>query len=355
MPWGVESLSVAERHYKAIEAGIDQFGGNNDMGPVLEAYDMGVTEHGEAYMRERFELSAARLLRNIFRVGLFENAYLDPGAAEQIVGNPDYMKAGYDAQLKSVVMLKNNSQLLPLKERLKVYMPQRYIPASSNWFGMSTPERWTDSFNPEVMANYFDLVETAGEADIALLGIESPNGGVGYDVTDLEKGGNGYVPITLQYGPYEAELARETSLAGGSPFEDFTNRSYLNKSTTAINMYDMELVLKTKKQMGDKPVIVVVHVSKPMVFSEIEPAADAIVVHMGVQDQALMDLITGAAEPSGLLPFQMPSDMKTVEEQFEDVPRDMNCHTDANGNTYDFAFGLNWSGVIDDARVTRYK
>jgi len=95
--WGVENMSVAERHYKAIEAGIDQFGGNNDMGPVIEAYEMGVTEHGEAYMRERFELSATRLLRNMFRVGLFENAYLDPAATEQIVGNPEYMKKGYDA------------------------------------------------------------------------------------------------------------------------------------------------------------------------------------------------------------------------------------------------------------------
>ncbi len=353
--WGVENMSVAERHYKAIEAGIDQFGGNNDMGPVIEAYDMGVTEHGEAYMRERFELSATRLLRNMFRVGLFENAYLDPAATEQIVGNPEYMKKGYDAQLKSVVMLKNKGNVLPLKKRMKVYMPQRYVPAASNWFGRSSPERRVDSFNPEIVRKYFDLVETPGEADFALMGIESPDGGTGYDVADLEKGGNGYVPITLQYGPYKAEFARETSLAGGSPFEDFTNRSYLNKRTTANNIPDMELVLKSKIQMGNKPVIVVVHVSKPLVFSEIEPASDAILVHMGVQDQALMDLITGAAEPSGLLPFQMPADMKSVEEQFEDVPRDMTCYTDSEGNLYDFAFGLNWDGVISDSRVSRYK
>jgi beta-glucosidase len=76
---------------------------------------------------------------------------------------------------------------------------------------------------------------------------------------------------------------------------------------------------------------------------------------MGVQDQALMDLISGAAEPSALLPFQMPADMKTVEEQFEDVPRDMECYTDTEGNVYDFAFGLKWSGVISDERVNKYK
>jgi len=355
MCWGVETLSVAERHYKAIDAGIDQFGGNNDMGPVLEAYKMGVDEHGEEAMRKRFEQSAIRLLRNIFRTGLFENAYLDPAETEAVVGKPEFMQAGYEAQLRSVVMLKNSGQVLPLEKQLKVYIPQRYIPASSNWFGRSTPERWVDAFSKEIVSLSFQVVDTPEEADFALVGIQSPNGGGGYDNKDLEKGGNGYVPISLQYGPYTAEHARETSLAGGSPLEDFTNRSYKDKNITAGNNPDMTLVNEIRELMGEKPVVVVVNVSKPMVFSEIEPAASAILVHMGVQDQALMDLISGAAEPSALLPFQMPAHMKTVEEQFEDVPRDMECYTDSEGNTYDFAFGLNWSGVIDDERVSKYK
>ncbi|NSW95136.1 MAG: glycoside hydrolase family 3 protein, partial [Bacteroidales bacterium] len=76
--WGAENLTVAERHYKIIMAGVDQFGGNNQMGPVIEAYDMGVKEHGEEFMRKRFEESAVRLLKKIFRTGLFENPYLDP-------------------------------------------------------------------------------------------------------------------------------------------------------------------------------------------------------------------------------------------------------------------------------------
>ena len=46
--------------------------------------------------------------------------------------------------------------------------------------------------------------------------------------------------------------------------------------------------------------------------------------------------------------------METVEKQFEDVPRDMECHVDSDGNTYDFAFGLNWSGVIKDSRTEKY-
>ena len=75
----------------------------------------------------------------------------------------------------------------------------------------------------------------------------------------------------------------------------------------------------------------------------------------GVQDQALMELITGAAEPSALLPLQMPADMETVEAQFEDAPHDMKCYVDAEGNTYDFGFGLNWKGLIKDQRTSKYK
>ena len=78
-------------------------------------------------------------------------------------------------------------------------------------------------------------------------------------------------------------------------------------------------------------------------------------VAFGVQPQAYFDIISGAFEPSGLLPVQFPADMQTVEQQFEDTPRDMKCHQDSDGNIYDFAFGLNWSGVIDDERVQKYR
>ncbi len=261
----------------------------------------------------------------------------------------------FEAQLRTVIMVKNQEQTLPLKKQQKVYIPQRHIPASTNWFSAPSPERWVDAFSKEIVEKYFEVVGTPEEADFALLGIQNPDVGVGYDATELEQGGNGYVPISLQYGTYKAEYARETSIAGGSPFEDFTNRSYKDKITRATNIPDMQLVHETKAKMGDKPVVVVVNVSKPMVFAEIEPMADVILVHMGVQDQTLMDLISGVVEPSALLPFQMPATMKTVEQQFEDVPRDMECHTDADGNVYDFAFGLNWSGVIKDERVSRYK
>lgn len=237
--WGVEKLTEVERHYKAIEAGVDQFGGNNEMSPVIEAYKMGVAKHDSAFMRKRFEQSAIRLHRNVFRVGLFENPYLDVNETLATVGKPEFMKAGFDAQLRSVVMLKNQQKTLPLKKQLKVYIPKKFVPGGLNWFGAETPESWKDAINPEVAKKYFTVVEKPEDADFALVCVDSPKGGVGYSQEDVKKEGNGYVPISLQYSPYKADEALETSIAGGSPLESFTNRTYIGKTTVASNANDI--------------------------------------------------------------------------------------------------------------------
>ena len=133
------------------------------------------------------------------------------------------------------------------------------------------------------------------------------------------------------------------------------NRSYKGKTIIASNASDLKTLMDTKAAMNGKPVIVSMALSKPAIVAEFEKDVNAIVVNFGIQDQAVLDILTGAAEPSGLLPVQMPLNMKTVEEQFEDTPHDMEVYKDADGNFYDFGFGLNWKGVINDARTARYR
>lgn len=92
-----------------------------------------------------------------------------------------------------------------------------------------------------------------------------------------------------------------------------------------------------------------------MVWSEVEPLADVILVNYSKQyDEVVAEIILGETEPNGLLIFQQPASMEAVEAQVDDVPRDMECYVDGAGNTYDFAFGMNWSGVINDDRVEKY-
>ena len=354
MCWGVENVPVAERHFMILEAGVDQFGGQNDKGPVLEAYQMWVDKYGKESADLRFQKSAYRLLLNVFRVGLFENPYLDPAETTAIVGCPEYMEAGYDVQQKSVVMLKNHKQTLPVAEKKNVYVPKRHFVKSMGFFGPTGEDKWDYPISLDLVKKYYNVVDDPKDADFALVLINEPSSGAGYDVADRNKGGNGYVPVSLQYNDYTATYARKTSIAGGDPKENFTNRSYRGKTVKTANKDDMKLVLDTRKLMGNKPVVVALNTGRPVVVSEFEGAADALLLTFTVENQVVLDIISGKVEPSGLLPMDMPVSMKAVEEQCEDVAHDFECYKDADGNTYRFAYGLNWSGVINDARVQKY-
>ena len=355
-PWGVEQLSVDERHYEVLKAGCDQFGGNDEKGPVIAAYRMWCEEFGKESARARFEHSAKKLLLNFFRTGLFENPYLDPSETIRTMSSKEFREHGYLAQLKSVIMLKNHENTLPVSGQPKVYIPKRHIPNVYNLAGKVTVAgSYDDPIDPAIVNKYFETVTQPQDADFAVVVIGEPVNGRGYNAEDLRKGGNGYLPMSLQYGDYTAVDARETSIAGGDPMEKNQNRSYKGKTIRTENAGDIDLVIETRKAIGDKPLIVILPCSKPVIVKEFEQYADAILISFGVQPQAYLDIISGKFEPSGLLPVQFPADMTTVEMQFEDTPRDMECYRDADGNVYDFAYGLNWNGVIDDERVKKYR
>ena len=217
-----------------------------------------------------------------------------------------------------------------------------------------TPEYDEYPISKELLRRYYDVVESPEDADFAIVSIKSPVGHWGY-ITPSDGAPEGhYQPISLQWSPYTASTAREVSVAGGDPTEASANRSYKGYTETSSNEEDMYLVRRTREAMGSKPVIVIVATERPFVPTDIEPSADAILLSFGVSNNALLDIISGAAEPYGLLPCQLPADMETVEEQCEDVPCDMRPYVDSEGNSYDFAFGMNWNGVIRDSRVRKY-
>lgn len=354
-PWGTETLSGAERRLLCFEAGVDQLGGAKDNAESMAAYELWAQKYGEASARARFEQSAARILVNIFNVGLFENPYVSPSVADAVVGSQEFVSAGYDAQLKSIVMLKNAGEVLPIDRKLKVYEPLRHVPAGISHWQKPTPEYDEYPISKELLGRYFTVVDTPEEADLAIVSIKSPVGHWGFVMPDGKYPEGHYNPISLQWGPYTATTARAQSLAGGDPHESSANRSYRGFTETSSNAPDALLVQRTKAAMGDKPVVVLVAMERPFVPAEIEPWADALLVSCGVSNNALLDILSGAAQPYGLLPCQLPADMETVEAQYEDVPRDMNCYKDAEGHVYDFAYGMNFEGIIDDERVKKYK
>ena len=336
---GVEQMPEAEKYLKILSNGVDMFGGCCRKEPVLQAYALGCERYGEEAMLRRMQQSVARILTLMFRVGLFENPYLDPAESAGIVGAAEYVEAGLAAQRRSVVLLKNKESVLPLKKGTKIYVPDRHLDAHYTFFRSIQPAMDVQPLSRKDAEGYFTLVSTPEEADAAVVFTESPLCDC-YTQTDLDKGGNGYLPITLQYRPYCAESAREHSLARGDFRENDCDRTYFNKENTPYNTSDLNNILSAREAMGDRPVIVVMQLHNPAVMAEFEPRTDGILAHFGVENKVIMEILSGEAIPGGRLPMLLPASMETVERHCEDVADDMEAYVDVCGNRYDYGFGL---------------
>lgn len=338
---GVELLPEPDRYLKILLNGVDMYGGCSDPAPLVAAYELGCRRYGESFMRSRMEQSAVRILTIMFRLGLFENPYLDPAESAKIVGAAEFVEAGLAAQRRSVVLLKNRDQVLPLKKGSKLYVPSRHIEPRMSFFRMMMPAEDITPLTDDQVKGYFTLVSNPEEADAAVVVMESPMCEC-YSDADVEAGGNGYLPISLQYRPYTADTAREHSIARGDFRELDRDRSYRGKTGTVHNESDLHNLLKARELMGTKPVIALIQLHNPAVMGEFEPQADGILAHFGVENRVLMEILTGEAAPGGRLPVILPADMQTVERHCEDIDDDIEPYTDALGNRYDYGFGLTY-------------
>lgn len=148
MPWGVEGLSEQQRFIKAVEAGVDQFGGTFNTLPLIEAIKEG------SITVSRIDSSVARLLTQKFQLGLFENPYVDEAQAERVVGNAAFKAEGMEAQRRSLVLLQNQQGVLPIKPGSKVYL-----------VGISREQAQLHGLN---------VVATPEAADVALVRMNAP-------------------------------------------------------------------------------------------------------------------------------------------------------------------------------------
>lgn len=254
--WGVEGLSREERARKVLEAGCDQFGGEACPEVVVDLVRSG--QVAEA----RIDRSVGRILRDKFRLGLFDDPYVDPAAAERTVGNERFRAAGAAAQRRSIVLLKNadaaGGKTLPLRGRPRLYV---------------------EGVAPETARAYGEVVADVADADLAILRLQAP-----YEPRD----GN-FLERLFHAGDLrfkEGELARI--------------RSILERVPTVVDIY----------------------LDRPAVIPEIAAGSAALLANFGAGDDALLDVVFGRVAPSGKLPFELPSSMEAVLRQHSDIPYD---------------------------------
>ncbi len=255
--WGVEELTIKERIKKVIDAGVDQFGGNSNTSELLELVEEG--QISEA----RIDESVKRLLRAKFKMGLFDNPFVDTDEAEKVVGNQEFVEKGKLAQRKSIVLLRNkmnvdSSFILPLKKNIKIY---------------------TENISKETTSKYATVVDSVADADFAVLRLQAP------------------------WDPRSGDMIE----------------SFFHQGALDFKQPELSRVLKIMKQ---KPTIVCIYLDRPAVIPEITENAVGLLCDFGAYDDAVLDIIFGDFNPTAKLPFELPCSMEAVKNQKEDVPYD---------------------------------
>ncbi|HWI86774.1 MAG TPA: glycoside hydrolase family 3 N-terminal domain-containing protein [Sphingomonas sp.] len=257
MPWGLEGLSSEDRIAVAISAGVDQLGGEDDPAPILSAVRQGKIAPA------RIDEAVLHVLVVKFRLGLFDNPYADPDAAEHIVGNPAFLRAGLEAQRDAMVLLENRNALLPLRGRGK-----------KMWaFGVALDAVKAAGFKP---------VDTIGLADVAIIRMKTPS--------DL-------LHPHHFFGRFQAE--GRLDFRDGDPGYD-----------------------ALKRVEGKLPVIVAIDMDRPAILANVAPKATGLIAVFGASDAALLDVISGRATAKGRLPLNLPSATDSVARQHPAVGDD---------------------------------
>jgi len=255
---GMENSTPEERMLKAIQAGVDQFGGE-----VLPEMLIRMVREG-MISETRLDTSVRRILRAKFMLGLFDDPFVEPDNAERIIGNEEFVRAGFEAQRKSIVLLKNDTvrglgKMLPLKKGLKIF---------------------AKGIDPEKLILYGTVVDDPEHADVAIVRVKAPG-----------------------------ERIKGTGLLGA-----------------LFNMGDLDFKGKENRELlkiiRKVPTVLDVYLDRPAVIPLIAAGSKGVFVNFGASDEALLDIVYGEAAPVGKLPFEMPSSMDAVRAQKEDVPYD---------------------------------
>ncbi len=271
--WGVGSLPIEARYKKSIDAGIDQYGGESDASYLIKL----VKEN--KISEERINESVKRILINKFELGLFDNPYVNEGEVKSKVNTKENIEAGLNAQRKSLVLLENNG-VLPLKKDTKIFI---------------------DGLDKDIGKEFGMVVSDPSEADVVIMYIH-----------------------TVFNGNQESGLNRI--------FDNFLSTLFPNGD---LNFND-EIKTKVKNYSQNNELVIVVDLNRPAILEDIKNYSSALIGTFGVLDEIIYEGIYGRFNPSGRLPFEIPSSMESVLNQKEDLP------DDTLNPTYIYGYGISY-------------
>lgn len=266
---------------KAINAGIDM----DMMDNLYRTHLAKLIEDGRVSL-ETVDECVRRVLRMKFRLGLFERPYTEVRSENEIYLQPDALANAERLAQESMVLLKNDNSLLPLKNVSKIALIGPLADTQGELIG-NWVARGRDS---EVISILSGMKEEFGSAEITSVS------GCRIEETD---------EASVASAVEAAKSADVVVLCLGEK----TKWSGENCSRSSIALPQVqEGLLRCVKAVG-KPVVVLIASGRPVDLSRIAPMSDALVeiwMPGTTAGKAVAGILSGRYNPSGRLPMTFP-------------------------------------------------
>ncbi|MGC5615856.1 glycoside hydrolase family 3 N-terminal domain-containing protein [Georgenia sp. Z1491] len=351
--WGLEDATVPERVAAAINGGTDTLSGFSDVTVITDLVEDGLVSE------ERVNEAAERLLEPMFRMGLFEDPYVDPDVATATIGNEAHREVGLEQQRDSLVLLENQETeegpVLPLQPDSDVYILGDFTEETVAEYGFDVTDGNVEEGEERPSAEDSDyvLISMTASADGSdyvsnsdgfglnpehgvnpsiIAGIEGLDGQSLRGAADacVTHGTDGCTDDGLRFGgayPWESDTLDFTGMEAAESWEVTPS---------------LETIQEVMAEVDDpSQVVLQVYFRQPYVLDEASGLRDAgaILAGFGVTDTALMDVLTGEHAPQGRMPFALAGTPEAIVEQDTDAP---GYDETTDGALYPFGHGLTY-------------
>lgn len=361
--WGLESFrtnpetgkpyNAADRTVVAIRSGTDLLSEFSNKDTIVRLVAAGrLDEHRD------IDPAVTRLLVEQFRLGLFENPYVDAALAAGRIGTPENRVTGLETQRASVVLLDNRAGILPLKQGARVHV-----------LGFNAAD--VASYGYRVTDGNSASSKVPADADAVLIKVLVSNPGAQAYRSDNPALGGRAIPramsqtdgrtrkLQVSWGaqdpcvyepeahtpdnPDDACLDNRLMFGGAFPWEaGMISLSAMSKAQSWTITPSLESIKAAMQQAGDpRKVVISIYFRNPYVLDDASGVkrAGALLATFGVSDRAQLDVISGRSVPRGRLPFALPRTLRAVNEQHPDAPGYAETR---DGALYPFGFGRSY-------------
>ncbi len=269
-----------EGAYRAVMAGLDMYMSNiKSTDFCVHVYEL--VQEGRI-PESSIDLSVRRILRMKYKIGLFQHPYPDCLGFD-IVGKKEHKEASFDITKESIVLLKNENNILPLRNAEKILIAGPFIDLKHPLCGS-----WTYTWQGDIEELYPEEMKTIRQA------------------------------IEDEFSGSKVVLADSSDISGKSKNADvivLTIGEYANTESVG-DRPDLQPVKAQQKLMEKavatgKPVIIVLIEGRPLVIDEEIVEKAAAIIWAGLPGEygapVLAKVISGKVNPSAKLPFSYPA------------------------------------------------